>query len=120
MTDPIDRTHGSTGEKPPDGKEFVKDERPDESHFDWWWYTVTEKINSLIGDIGDIADGTTKVGAASSADTAGSASKLKGNDIDTDGDGKVDAANIADQSRRFEVRTSDPNDPDDGQVWIIE
>jgi len=51
MTDKFNRTHGSTGTEPPDGKEFQQDERPDESHFDWFWYNVHTKINSLIDEV---------------------------------------------------------------------
>ena len=51
MTDKFSRTHGSTGTEPPNGKEFQQDERPDESHFDWFWYNVHEKINSIIDEL---------------------------------------------------------------------
>ena len=51
MTDKFNRTHGSTGTEPPNGKEFQQDERPDESHFDWFWYQVHTKINSLIDEV---------------------------------------------------------------------
>jgi len=96
MTDKITRSHGSTGTEPVDGDEFESGQRPDNEHFDWFWYTVTTKINGIIDDIADIVDGTTTVGDASFADAAGTATNVKGNDIDSDGDGKVNSADYAD------------------------
>lgn len=94
------------------------------------------------------SDGDGKVDAAETADVAAEANyaqntdSYKNNDLDSDGDGKVDAAetadtaisvdgadvdgqvssaqsaDVADQATRFEVRTNDPSNPDDGQVWI--
>jgi len=99
MTDKINRTHGSTGNQPADGKEFKSGERPENEHFDWFWYTVTERINSILDDISNIVSGSTKVGAASTADDATNVTgSYKGNDIDSDGDGKVDSAEYADSA----------------------
>ena len=119
MTEKFNRTHGSTGTQPADGKEFQDGERPDDEEFDWFWYNVHEKINSLIDDIANIIDGTTQVGDASSADNATNVTATyKGNDLDSDGDGSVDQADVANQTQSFEARSSDPSSPSDGQVWI--
>jgi len=99
MTDKIDRTHGSTGSKPADGTEFNSGERPDNEEFDWFWYIVPEKINNIIDDISAIVSGNTQVGNASSADDATNVTgTYKGNDIDSDGDGKVNSADYADDA----------------------
>jgi len=119
MTDKIDRTHGDTGTKPENGSDFQSGERPDPQEFDWWWYTVTERLNSTIDDISQILNGDVTVGEALFATDAENVTQTyKGNDIDTDGDGKVDQAVLADQTTSFEVRNNDPNSPSDGQVWI--
>ena len=104
MTDKFNRTHGSTGTEPPDGKEFQQDERPDESHFDWFWYNVHTKINSLIDDITDIVNGNTTVQSATNA--ANVTSTYKGNDIDSNGDGTVDNADKLDGEQ---LRTVSPS-----------
>lgn len=114
-TDKIDRTHGSTGNKPPDGKEFVDGERPDDEQFDWFWYIVPNKIDSIIDDISAIVNGSTQVGDAASADDATNVtSTYKGNDIDTDGDGKVDSADVADNAIAY--KGNDLDTDGDGQV----
>jgi len=119
MTNKIDRTHGDTGTEPANGSDFQSGERPDPQEFDWWWYTVTTKINSLVDDVVAIKNGDVKVGDATTADNATNVTATyKGNDIDSDGDGKVDQAVVADQTTSFEVRSSDPSSPSDGQVWI--
>lgn len=103
MTDKIDRTHGSTGTKPADGKEFVQDERPKNEEFDWFWYTVPNKIDSLIDDITAIVNGETIVGEASTATEATNVtSTFKGNDLDSDGDGKVNSADYADNADQLD------------------
>jgi len=117
MTDKIDRTHGSTGNKPPDGKEFSDGERPDDEHFDWWWYTVTERINSIVGEITAITNGTTSVGAADTAvDAENVTATYKQNDIDSNGDGVVDQAELANETVTFQTATSYPSNPEDGEV----
>ena len=116
MTDKFNRTHGSTGTQPPDGKEFQQDERPDEAEFDWFWYNVHTKINSLVQEVTDIINGNITVSNAQMAENAKNVTQTyKENDIDSDGDGIVDKS---DQTVRFQVRNNDPNSPEDGEVWI--
>jgi hypothetical protein len=75
----------------------------------------------------DNADYATDAGNASTADAlngpAATADKVKGNDIDTDGDGKVDAAVQADNSDKVDgvnvyIQSSEPTSANSGDVWI--
>jgi len=59
-----------------------------------------------------------KVDEAQQADSADTATKVKGNDIDFDGDGVVNEADVSDETRRVEVRNNDPSSPADGRMWI--
>ena len=135
-------SHGSTGTEPSSPIDYTNGDPVNQSEFDYFIYTPFNRIKGIIdflnavdsdGDgIVDEADDAVNVtatykgndidtdgdGKVNSADVADSAQTYKGNDIDSDGDGRVDQADVADQATRFEVRNTDPNDPDDGQVWI--
>jgi len=73
----------------------------------------TADVNLSTGfSVLDDADGTVTINADQNATT------FKGNDIDTDGDGRVDAADTATETQSIEARTSDPSSPSVGRVWI--
>jgi len=111
MTSKINYTHGDSGTKPPDGHDAASNEKAEPQFYDWYIDTFLGRINSLVSDIDDIVNGTTVVGEADTvdgwhkadiknwvntsadvpnADHADDATTVKGNDIDTDGDGVVD------------------------------
>jgi len=113
-------THGSTGTKPPVSRDFENQDPLDANEFDYFVNTTFEDIKDII-DFLDLldSDGDGTVDAADSAtDATNVTATYKNNDIDSNGDGIVDEADISDQTRRFEVRTNDPSNPSDGQVWI--
>ena len=120
MTSKINYTHGDSGTKPPDGHDAASDEAAEPQFYDWYIDTFLGRINSLVSDIDDIVNGTTVVGEADTvdgrhkadiknwvntsadvpnADHADDATTVKGNDIDTDGDGVVDEADAAQAAR---------------------
>lgn len=128
MADTVDHTQGDTGTKPPNGLDFQSGGFPEPEEFDWFWSQVPSAINDHANLLEAID--TDEDGVVDEATTAQSATSYKGNDIDSDGDGKVDSAEsadtattadtatVADEAKAFEVRTNDPSNPDDGQVWI--
>lgn len=120
MVERLNHTHGDTGEQPPDDLNFQSGDKPNPEQFDWFWNNVSSVIDSHADTLETIdSDGDGQVDAADSADQATNVTETyKGNDIDTDGDGTVNNADIADEAKRMEIRTSDPTDPDDGQMWI--
>jgi hypothetical protein len=119
MAERVDHQHGASGTKPPQDQDFQDGEYPNPEEFDWFWNQVPNAINSHADALEDIdSDGDGKVDAADTADSATTANKVKGNDIDSDGDGVVDEADSADQARRVEVRNNDPSSPSDGRMWI--
>ena len=69
--DNIDYSHGDSGTEPPSDHDFQNNQRPDAQNFDWFWSTVINRINGIISEF---------------------------NRIDSDDDGKVDAADQADNA----------------------
>lgn len=85
---------GEAGESPDVGFFYEGGNQVNEKHLDYLWNNVNGLEEDVIAALNDIdSDGDGKVDAADAADTA---SAYKGNDIDSDGDGKVDAADSAD------------------------
>jgi len=117
--DKVDHQHGDSGTKPSQDLNFQDGEYPDPEVFDWFWNQVPAAINSHADDLAVIdSDEDGKVDAAQQADSADTATKVKGNDIDFDGDGVVNEADVSDETRRVEVRNNDPSSPADGRMWI--
>jgi len=121
-----DISWGATGVQPADGFQFTDDdennageEEPTAGTFNWLVTTFIALKNDVAADISDILDGTLQVGDAASADDATNVTATyKGNDIDNDGDGTVNAADVADEAKRMEQRTSYPSNPSAGRmVW---
>ena len=69
--DNINYSHGDSGTEPPSDHDFQHNQRPDAQNFDWFWSTVINRINGIISEF---------------------------NRIDSDDDGKVDAADQADNA----------------------
>lgn len=113
-------THGSTGAEPATPRDYDNGDPLDAENFDYYLYTTITQINAIIDALNAIdSDNDEQVDAADHADSATDATNVtgsyKGNDIDNDGDGVV---NKSDKTRGLETRTSDPNSPSDGQVWL--
>lgn len=84
-------TWGETGTFPSDGFFYSGGDQVNEKHLDALWNGVKEFENNVRNALTDIdSDGD---GIVDAADTA---ALYKNNDIDSDGDGKVNAADIAD------------------------
>jgi hypothetical protein len=81
---------GETGESPPDGFFYRGGDQVNEKHLDYLWNSIKEFEREVQSAL---------------------------NEIDSDGDGIV---NKSDETKSFEVRSSDPSSPSDGQVWIID
>lgn len=84
---------GETGEFPTAGFFYEGGDQVNEKHFDALWNGVNgleEDIQDSLDDIDGDADGV--------VDEADTANLYKGNDIDTNGDGKVNAAESADDA----------------------
>ena len=69
--DNIDYSHGDSGTEPPSDHDFQNNQRPDAQNFDWFWSTVINRINGIISEF---------------------------NRLDSNDDGKVDAADQADNA----------------------
>ena len=69
--DNIDYSHGDDGSKPPSDLDFQQNQRPNAQNFDWFWSTVINRINGIISEF---------------------------NRLDSNDDGKVDAADQADNA----------------------
>jgi hypothetical protein len=69
--DNIDYSHGDDGSKPPSDLDFQQNQRPNAQIFDWFWSTVINRINGIISEF---------------------------NRLDSNDDGKVDAADQADNA----------------------
>jgi len=87
-------SHGSTGTPPSSPIDYVSGDPVDQSEFDYVVNTEFSYIKSLIDALAAIdSDNDEKVDAADTADNATNAtSSYKGNDIDADGDGRVNSA----------------------------
>lgn len=115
MADKFDYTHGAQGSKPPTALDFQTGDAIPPENFDWFWYNVIQAINghaSLLEEIDSDEDGV--VDAANAATVADSANSVAGGDVT----GEVAAAAVADEAKRMEVRTNDPNSPTNGRMWI--
>jgi hypothetical protein len=132
-TSDFDYTHGDSGNKPPDGHDAQSGNSADPEYYDWYVNQFITKINGLVGDINDILNGNLTVGEASNtqtvkgndidsngdgvvdnADKASNTTNVKGNDIDSNGDGKVDNADKADTATK--VKGNDIDSDGDGRV----
>lgn len=103
-------SHGSTGTEPASGKDYANGDALDADNLDHYIYTPFNKIKGIIDFLNTVdSDGDGKVDAADTADSATSAQKLKGNDIDSNGDGVVDKAEDANT-----LQGSSPSDLDGG------
>jgi len=148
--------HGSTGTKPTSAIDYANGDSLDAENLDYYLNTQFTKLDQIITALREIrdgvitvtnaqnavdadnvtgtykgndidADGDGQVDAADTADTATDATNVtgtyKGNDLDSDGDGKVDAAEQADNADTVDgsnvfVQSSQPSNPDDGDIWI--
>jgi hypothetical protein len=90
-------SHGSTGTEPGSSIDYANGDAVDQAEFDYFIYTPFNKIKAIIDFLDALdADGDGKVDAAEQADDATNVtSTYKSNDIDSDGDGQVDAADDA-------------------------
>jgi len=96
MANTVDHTHGDNGDKPVDGLNFQNGDVPDPEVFDWFWTEVPSAINNHAQLLEQID--TNDDGVVDEAETAQDTAAYKGNDIDKDGDGKVNAADTADNA----------------------
>jgi hypothetical protein len=102
---------GESGESPPDGFFYDGGDQVNEKHLDYLWDSVKgleDDVQASLNDIDSNSDGR--------VDAADTATLVKGNDIDSDGDGKVDSANTADTATSI----SDVNYSDLSNVTKIE
>jgi len=67
----ISYSHGDNGSEPSSALDFQQNQRPDAQNFDWFWSTVINRINGINSEF---------------------------NRLDSDDDGKVDAADQADNA----------------------
>jgi len=111
-------SHGSTGNEPSSSLDYENGDPLDANNLDYYVNTLFVKVKSIIDTLNTIdSDGDGKVDAADTADNATTASQVKGNDIDTDGDGKVNAADNADVADTANLYKYNDIDSDgDGKV----
>ena len=69
--DNISYSHGDNGSEPSSALDFQQNQRPDAQNFDWFWSTVINRINGINSEF---------------------------NRLDSNDDGKVDAADQADNA----------------------
>lgn len=115
MAKNVDHTHGDTGEKPAQDLNFQTGGFPDPEVFDWFWTEVPAAINDHANTIEAID--ANEDGVVDEAAYAQDTDSFKGNDLDTDGDGKVDAAETADSAKTADtVKGNDLDSDGDGKV----
>jgi len=88
--------HGSTGTKPVDPIDYQNGDSLDAENLDYYLNTQFTTLDQIIRALREIRDGVITVTDAQTAvDADNVTGTYKGNDIDSDGDGKVDAADTA-------------------------
>jgi hypothetical protein len=113
MADNFDYSHGAQGDEPTGPLDFQTGDPIPPENFDWWWYTVIQIANNHADILETIdSDGDGKVDAADSADVADSANAVDGGDVN----GQVSSAASADETVSFQARTNYPANPDAGEV----
>lgn len=50
MASKINYTHGDAGSQPPDGNDFVQNERPQADYFDWYINTLIVEHNNVVDE----------------------------------------------------------------------
>jgi len=87
-------THGSQGAAPGSALDYLNGDAVDPEHVDYYWYTLFHYINELIDALQAIdSNNDGKVDAADSADVASNiTATYKGNDLDTNNNGHPDEA----------------------------
>ena len=78
--DNIGYSHGDNGIEPSSALDFQQNQRPDAQKFDWFWSTVINRINGIISEF---------------------------NRLDSNDDGKVDAADQADNADTLDGKHAD-------------
>lgn len=103
---------GDSGEQPPDNFQYDGGDQVNEKHLDYLWDSVSSLEDELRGALTDLdSDGDGRV------DAADTAALYKNNDIDSDGDGTVDAAdNITATYKNTNLDTHYVNESDGGRV----
>lgn len=114
IPDPPAYDHGSTGTQPPQPRDYNTGDPLDADELDYYLHTEFTTLDEIITALTELENGTIQVASADAADVAASANSVAGSDVD----GQVNSAAEADQAKRFEVRTNDPSNPQDGQLWI--
>jgi len=111
-------SHGSTGSEPSSSLDYENGDPLDANNLDYYINTLFVKVKSIIDTLNTIdSDGDGKVDAADTADSATTASQVKGNDIDSNGDGKVNSADSADVADTANLYKGNDIDSDgDGKV----
>lgn len=114
----VDHQHGAQGDKPPQDQDFQDGQYPDPEHFDWFWDQVPDAINDHAERLDSIdSDGDGKVDVADTAEEATNAENVTSTYKDNDIDSDGDGVvDKADETRSFESRTNYPADPSAGQV----
>lgn len=111
---------GSTGEKPPDGLDYSGADNPDARHFNYLWYNIKQtfetisdvlsnEVERLDGRVDDTETLIDDVDEQLSSDLESEAHRL---------DGRID--DVDEQLSHVEVRSSDPDSPSQGQMWLRE
>lgn len=102
-------THGSTGTEPAQPIDYANGDPVDADEFDYFLNTPFEKIKDIIDTLNDFSNGDEVV--ANATDAANVTGTYKGNDIDSNGDGKVNSADTADA-----IKGNDIDSDGDGRV----
>jgi len=93
---------GDTGTSPPNGFQYSSGDQVREDHLDYLWYEVDTLAENLVNEFARYDSDNS--GVVDEAEVAQSlvggtdAISYKGNDIDVDGDGKVNSAEFADDA----------------------
>jgi hypothetical protein len=94
IPDPPEYTHGSQGTPPSSSLDYLNSDAVDPEHFDYYWYTLFYYANELIDALEAIdSNDDGKVDAADTADDAKNITDtINGIDYDDDSDGTLDEA----------------------------
>lgn len=102
-------THGAQGSEPDSPIDYSNGDAVDSDEFDYFVYQEFDKIRAIIDVLNAIDSDEDNV-----VDAADTAAAVKGNDIDSDGDGQVDSADEADNANNY--KGNDIDGDGDGTV----
>jgi hypothetical protein len=119
---------GDTGTKPANGTDREGGDQISDEEYDYLWYALNEledEVRAALTDLDSDQDGAVdEADAGVNGFVIQGSSTVEGDISDNDGNliwnDSAKYVEVSRETRELEVRTSDPSNPDDGRIWIIE